>query len=277
MSNLKEQLAKKANGKENKAVSTSGTVLELIQKMIPQVKKALPSHLNPERLVRIVTTEIRRNPELLSCTKESLLGALMLSAQLGLEPGPLGHCYYVPFKNKNGSKEVNFIVGYKGMIDLARRSGQISVIYAETVYENDEFEVQLGLEPKLIHIPKLNGERGKPVCWYGVVKFKDGGFYIKVMSKSEIEKHRLRSPSKDSSLSPWLSDYEEMAKKTVIRAMFKYLPVSPEILEFGLPDEGIVKAQEKSGEMIVDINYQEPEPAQANESETPETKKETNQ
>jgi len=268
---LKKKLQEKANNEQNQQQKqTGGTVLELIQKMIPAVKKALPSHLNPERLVRIVTTEIRRNPELLSCTKESLLGALMLSAQLGLEPGPLGHCYYVPFKNKDGLKEVNFIVGYKGMIDLARRSGQISVIYAETVYENDEFEVQLGLEPKLIHIPELNGERGKPVCWYGVVKFKDGGFYIKVMSKSEIEKHRLRSPSKDSPLSPWLSDYEEMAKKTVIRAMFKYLPVSPEIMEFGIPDEGIAKAR-LDDEVVVDVNYEETPLLESQEKESQES------
>ena len=270
MSSLKEQLAQKANG-VNKNVKSGGTVLDLIQKMIPQVKKALPSHLNAERLVRIVTTEIRRTPQLLSCSKESLLGALMLSAQLGLEPGPLGHCYYVPYKG-----QVQFIVGYKGMIDLARRSGQVSVIYAETVFENDEFEFQLGLEPKLVHKPKLEN-RGNPIAWYGVCRFKDGGYFIKVMGKEEVERHRLRSPSANTPHSPWNTDYEEMAKKTVIRSMFKYLPVSPEILEVGLPDEGFVKAQEKSGEMVLDIDYQEPEPAQANESETPETKKETNQ
>ena len=250
MSSLKEQLAQKANGVNKNTVKSGGTVLDLIQKMIPQVKKALPSHLNAERLVRIVTTEIRRTPQLLSCSKESLLGALMLSAQLGLEPGPLGHCYYVPYKG-----QVQFIVGYKGMIDLARRSGQISVIYAETVFENDEFEFQLGLEPKLVHKPKLEN-RGNPIAWYGVCRFKDGGYFIKVMGKEEVEKHRVRSPSVNSSHSPWNTDYEEMAKKTIIRSMFKYLPVSPEILEVGLPDEGFVKAREKAGEMIVDVEFE---------------------
>jgi len=271
MGNLKEELAKKAKNETPKQETKGGTVLSLIQQMLPQVKKALPSHLNPERLIRIVTTEIRRNPQLLSCSKESLLGALMLSAQLGLEPGPLGHCYYVPYKG-----QVQFIIGYKGMIDLARRSGQISVIYAETVYENDKFEFQLGLEPNLVHKPKLEN-RGEPIAWYGVCRFKDGGYFIKVMGKEEVERHRLRSPSANTPHSPWNTDYEEMAKKTVIRSMFKYLPVSPEILEVGLPDEGFVKAKEKAGEMVIDIDYQEPEPAQTKESETPETKKETNQ
>jgi len=264
---LKEELAKKAAKNETpKQETKGGTVLSLIQQMLPQVKMALPSHLNPERLIRIVATEIRRNPDLLSCSKESLLGALMLSAQLGLEPGPLGLCYYVPYK-----REVEFIIGYKGMIDLARRSGQISVIYAETVYENDKtFDYQLGLEPKLIHVPSLD-KRGKPFAWYGVCKFKDGGYYLKVMGREDVEKHRKRSPSASSSHSPWNTDYEQMAKKTVIREMFKYLPVSSEMLEIGLPDGGIVRAREQAGEMVVDVDFLE-EP-----SETPQTKNEKNE
>jgi len=133
---LKTLLDNKANGNNNdnnKQLAKKDkpeTIFDLIQKMTPAIQKALPSQLDPNRLARIVTTEIRRNPKLLKCKKESLLGALMLSAQLGLEPGPLGHCYYVPYKD-----ECQFIIGYKGMIDLARRSGQISSIYAEVVCE----------------------------------------------------------------------------------------------------------------------------------------------
>lgn len=227
--------------------ATGGTILDLVQKMLPQVQKALPKHLNSERLCRIVTTEFRRNPKLMSCTKESLLGALMLSAQLGLEPGPLGMCYYIPFK-----QECQFMLGYRGMLDLARRSGQLSVLYAETVYSNDTFEYQLGLEPKLNHLPCMSDDRGEAVCWYGVARFKDGGFYIKVMSPSEIKKHRNRSKSGNSPSSPWNSDFDEMAKKTVIRAMFKYLPISPELVETGMP-EGTVKAVDSGDGLELDV------------------------
>jgi len=236
--NVKELLSQKVNNSSSTPSPKGGTVLELIQKMIPEVKKAIPKHLDPSRLARIFITEIRRNPKLLSCSKESLLASLMLSAQLGLEPGVLGHCYLVPYGN-----ECQFIIGYKGMIELARRSGQISTIYAETVYENDEFEYELGLNPSIRHKPALK-DRGKPIAYYGVAKFKDGGYYIKVMSKEDIEKRRKRSPAVNTAHSPWNNpdDYDQMAKKTVIREMFKYLPISPEILKIGdIPDEKIIK------------------------------------
>jgi len=242
---VKKALKAKANGNGNGQVAKKDkpqTIFDLIKQMTPAIQKALPSHLAPDRLARIVTTEIRRNPKLLNCKKESLLGALMLSAQLGLEPGPLGHCYYVPYKD-----ECQFIIGYKGMIDLARRSGQISSIYAEVVCENDEFDYELGLNPNLFHRPNLK-DRGAPIAYYGVAKFKDGGYFINVMSKEEIEKRRKRSATASSSFSPWNTDYDEMAKKTVIRSMFKYLPVSPEIMEYGVPDEAVVKKVKETPE-----------------------------
>ena len=125
------------------------------------------------------------------------------------------------------------------MIDLARRSGQISSIYAEVVCENDEFEYELGLNPTLVHKPNLK-DRGAPIAYYGVAKFRDGGYLIHVMSKEDVEKRRQRSAAAKSSFSPWVTDYDEMAKKTVIRSMFKYLPVSPEFMEYCMPDEAVV-------------------------------------
>ena len=146
----------------------------------------------------------------------------MQAVQLGLEPGLLGHCYILPYK-----REATFI-GYKGMIDLARRSGHIQSIYAHAVHENDEFEYELGLHPKLEHKPS-HGDRGAFIGAYAVAHFKDGGYQMEFMPKSEIEKRRKRSASANSSYSPWSSDYEEMAKKTVVRYMFKYLPISIEV------------------------------------------------
>ena len=150
-------------------------------------------------------------------------GAVMQAVQLGLEPGLLGHCYILPYK-----REATFIIGYKGMIDLARRSGHIQSIYAHAVHENDEFEYELGLHPKLEHKPS-HGDRGAFIGAYAVAHFKDGGYQMEFMPKSEIEKRRKRSASANSSYSPWSSDYEEMAKKTVVRYMFKYLPISIEV------------------------------------------------
>jgi len=249
---MQQQLAKK-NGSENvPAKKGPATIADYIKAMTPEIAKALPSHIKPERLARIVTTEIRRNPKLMQCTRESLLGALMLSAQLGLEPGPLGHVYYIPYNNRRqGTMECQFILGFKGMIDLARRSGNIESIMAETVFENDVFEFEYGLNPDLIHKPCLN-DRGKPAAYYAVAKFKDGGFQMKVMGKSDIDKIRQRSKSSNSG--PWVTDYDEMAKKTVVRAMFKYLPVSNEIMRYSEKDT-VVKTdiKEDEGESFIEI------------------------
>ena len=141
----------------------------------------------------------------------------------------------------------------KGMIDLARRSGNIESIMAETVYENDVFEFEYGLNSNLIHKPTLQ-ERGKAIAWYAVAKFKDGGFQMKVFGKDDIERSRKKSQAGNSPYSPWATDYNEMAKKTVIRAMFKYLPVSNELMRYSEKDS-IVKnnPQEDEGEVFIDI------------------------
>ena len=194
-----------------------------MKKMAPRMAEVLPKHMDMNRMSRIALTTIRTNPKLLECAVPSLMGAVMQAVQLGLEPGLLGHCYILPYK-----REATFVIGYKGMIDLARRSGHIQSIYAHAVHENDEFEYELGLHPKLEHKPS-HGERGAFIGAYAVAHFKDGGYQMEFMPKSEIEKRRKRSATANSSYSPWSSDYEEMAKKTVVRYMFKYLPISIEV------------------------------------------------
>lgn len=168
---LKDRLAAKAES------HTGGqkTVLDLVREMGPQFARALPAHMSSERFLRIALTEVRRNPDLLDCSPHSLLGALMLSAQLGLEPGPLGHVYYVPFRNrKTGTREVTFIPGYRGLIDLARRSGGVSSIVAREVYEGDHFEFEYGLDDRLVHRPTIHAEkRGEVVAAYAICRYKD--------------------------------------------------------------------------------------------------------
>ena len=220
---VKNQLAKKASGQANKPVSPEQTIRHYLERMAPEIQRALPKHLDADRLARIAMTTIRQTPKLLECNIQSLLAAIIQSAQLGLEPNILRQAYIIPY-----GKEAQFIIGYRGMIDLARRSGHIESIYAHPVYENDEFDYEYGLEPKLRHKPAM-GDRGEFIGAYGVAKFKDGGYHFEFMPKSEIEKRRARSAAKNSG--PWVTDYEEMACKTVIRHMFKYLPISIEIMK----------------------------------------------
>lgn len=188
-------------------------------------------------------TTIRTTPELRQADVASLLGGVMQAAQLGLEPGLLGQCYLLPFKNnRKGITEVQFIIGYKGMIDLARRSGHIQSIYAHAVYENDEFEYELGLNPTLKHVPSFDSDRGEFLGSYAVAHFKDGGYQMEFMPKAEIEKRRNASPGGRSKYSPWNNYYEEMANKTVIRHMWNYLPISVEIQEAVQHDEGVARS-----------------------------------
>lgn len=229
---LKGQLAQRNTDKP----STPEQLVEgYMKKMAPRMAEVLPKHMNMDRMSRIALTTIRTNPKLLECSVPSLMGAVMSAVQLGLEPGLLGQCYILPYK-----KEATFIIGYKGMIDLARRSGHIQSIYAHAVYENDEFDYELGLHPKLTHKPSF-GERGEFIGAYAVAHFKDGGHQMEFMPKSEIEKRRKRSPSANSNYSPWTTDYEEMAKKTVVRYMFKYLPISIEVQSQAQQDEVVRK------------------------------------
>lgn len=224
--------------KENK----SKTIFDVIQAGAKQFATALPKHINSDRFVRIAITTIRQNPKLAQCNQESLLGALMVSAQLGLEPGVLGQCYLIPY-----GRECQFQIGYKGMIELLRRSGQLKDIYAYSVYENDEFEMTYGLNRDLKHKPNLQ-DRGNFIGCYCVAVLKDDARAFEYMTKEEIEAHGKKF-SKTYGNGPWKTDFEAMAHKTVVKKMLKWLPVSVEFLEMAAKDEKSFKiADEKTGE-----------------------------
>lgn len=233
--NLTERLAERAQGGVPAARSAADTVHAYLKRMGPEIARALPKHMDPDRLARIALTTIRTTPRLLECSMPSLMAAVMQAAQLGLEPGLLGHCYILPFRNnKTGQYEAQFMIGYRGMIDLARRSGEVQSISAREVYENDGLEVRYGLEERIVHIPwhlredKEFDEPGEFRGVYMVARFKDGGYYCHYMPKAEIDAHRKRS--KASSDGPWVTDYIEMAKKTVVRNAWKWLPISVEVM-----------------------------------------------
>ena len=154
---------------------TGKTMQQYIQSMQGEIKKALPSVITPERFTRMVLSAISVNPKLASCTPKSFLGAMMSAAQLGLEPNtPLGQAYLIPYNNK-GTLEVQFQIGYKGLLDLAYRSGEVDIIQAHIVYENDTFECEYGLNPTLKHIP-ADSKKGEPVKVYAAFRTKTGGF-----------------------------------------------------------------------------------------------------
>lgn len=212
----------------NDKVSTIRTLLDRSKN---QIKMALPSHLNPDRMLRIAMTSLQKNKDLLECTPESLIGAIIQSAQLGLEPdGVLGHAYLVPY-----GKVCTFIPGYKGLLALARRSGEISTILAEVVHAKDVFEFELGLTPRLKHVPTADEDEGEFVAVYAMARLKDGGVQFVVMRKGAVEKVRKRS--KAATNGPWVTDFEEMAKKTALRRLCKLLPCSVELEKAVVLDE----------------------------------------
>lgn len=201
------------------------TLQQYIKQMESGIAAALPSVITPERFTRIVLSAISSNPQLAQTTPQSFLGAMMTAAQLGVEPNtPLGQAYLLPYRNnKKGVTECQFQLGYKGMIDLAYRSGQVSTIQAHVVFSNDEFEYSFGLDPVLKHVP-AKSDRGEPVYVYAAFRMKDGGYGFEVMSMEDVRAHARRY-SKAYDSGPWKTNFEEMAKKTVLKRVLKYAPL----------------------------------------------------
>jgi recombination protein RecT len=223
------------------AEDPTGTMRTLLDRMKPELALALPRHMTPERMARQALTVFRTTEKLDLCTPVSFLGALMTCAQVGLEPGPQGHVYIVPFRNSRRVDgewvkvyEATFILGYRGIIELARRSSELVDIAAHTVYQNEvdqgRFRVMYGTSPSIEHDPIVFGDRGEPVGYYATAVLKSGGRPFVVLSRADVDKFRLRSATqKDNPSGPWLTDYEAMAWKTCVRRLERWLPQSPEL------------------------------------------------
>jgi recombination protein RecT len=222
---------------------------------LSQIKSVVASQVTAEKMARIALNELRLNDTLANAAMskpDSFINAVMQASHLGLEiGGALGQCYLVPFKG-----EVKAMVGYRGLLTLARRSGFITSIKAEMVYENDTFELELGIDTKVTHKPLLTGDRGKPKLVYMVAHFTDGGHHFEWMSISDVDKIRGRSPSGKSG--PWVTDYEQMALKTVIRRGWKFLPMSIEMQK----TEIIEHAADTGKSLIIDGDSIEISPVQ---------------
>lgn len=233
--------ALKERAEENGLAPAGGrSIADVLKSQWGKIEAVMPKHMSSERLFQMAVSTINHDPKLGQCDIVTILSCLMKCSALGLEPSSvdgLGRAYILPFNNKKTKRmEATFILGYKGMLDLARRSGEIADISARAVYEGDEFDYEFGLDERCRHVPKAEKRTPDTLTHvYAVCHFKDGGHYLEVMTKAEVEAIRKRSKAKDSG--PWVTDYEAMAKKTVVRRAFPYLPVSVEAQMGAASDE----------------------------------------
>lgn len=200
------------------------TIRDLVSSYQSEFAKVLPKHLTPERFVRVALTALTKTPKLAECDKSSFMSAMLTLSQLGLEPdGRLAHL--IPFNNRKANRvDCQLIIDYKGLVELAMRSGLIASIHADIVCENDEFEYDIGEIKR--HKINLKQPRGSAYAVYALIKMRDGGTKTEVMTMEEVNKIRARSRSGNDG--PWASDFNEMAKKTVFRRASKWLSLSPE-------------------------------------------------
>lgn len=248
------------------------TIGDLIYSYKDKFASALPSVITPERFARISANAVASNPQLAKCSQTSLIGALLCSAQCGLEPNSaLGQAYIIPYGDK-----AQFQISYKGLIELAHRSGQLKDISAHVVYEGDTFEYELGLEPKLKHIPAMS-DRGKPTWVYAVYHLVSGGYGFEVMSVDDINRHRRQYSKTTRRDSPWETSWEEMAKKTCLKKCLKYAPMQSEYVRATNADEHTADIDlssdfteaniDYSDDQIIDAQYDIEEGGVENEAE----------
>jgi recombination protein RecT len=210
------------------------TIGEALQsaEMVERLRQAVPRHLSPERMLRVLALAVNKTPKLQEANMMGLLAAMLGLASLGLEPNtPLGHAFLIPFNNRRANRvDVQVVIGYPGLIDLARRSGELKAIHADVVYQGDEFDFVYGTEQHLRHRPAAH--RGdKPLYAYAVAHLRDGGVAFEVMAWSEVMAIRNSSQGylRDKEKSPWAVHEAEMAKKTAVRRLIKWLPRSVEM------------------------------------------------
>ena len=208
-------------------IKDKGTLKSLLESEATQsmMKNVASKYMTEDRIAKAALLALSRQPKLAQCTTVSFLTSMMKAAQLGLDfSGATGQAYLIPFKN-----ECTLIVGYQGMIEVAYRSKNVEYIDAQLVYENDECIFNLGTDPKIMHIPYMDGDRGEVKFGYSVARLKGVSIpKIELMSKAEIMAIKARSRAKDSG--PWKTDEPEMMRKTVIRRIFKYLPKTQDVL-----------------------------------------------
>lgn len=213
MTEMKEA-AKNSIQKQNSNLPAKTDVLNAIEKQRPGFALALPKDFDADRFTRIAITAIKANPALQRCDSMSVLGALMLCAQLGLEPNtPLHEAAIIPYGDK-----AQFQIEYRGLMKLVWNSGLIAFIDYDKVCKNDVFEYTKGFNPTLVHKPRMDGDRGEAYAYYAVAELQGGGKVFVVKTIDDIKKHAVRF-SKAYSSGPWKTDFDPMAIKTVLKEL----------------------------------------------------------
>lgn len=208
------------------------TIADVLQKRQKEIAKAIPRGLDPQRFLRVALTNFQVTPKLLDCTPASVFTCVMQAAQWGLELDPvLGQCYMVPYKTT-----ATLIIGYRGLMEMARRHPSIIKINAKLVYAQDHLHIEYGLYPKLDHIPVLTPDRGPVVGAYCVWKLKEADEPdFLYMSREEIDDIRKRSRAANDG--PWVTDFDMMALKTVLRRSSRFWPQSTDLGRMVAQDE----------------------------------------
>jgi recombination protein RecT len=219
------------------------------------IKSVLPSSMQTDeklkRIQRIALTVCENDSYLQKCDPLTVLGCVVKAASYGLEVEPsFGHAYLVPYKGK-----CTLIIGYRGMMELVRRSGKVSHISARIVYENDFFEIEYGAEEKIIHKPFLKGDRGEMVGVYAVATLKDNGEHqFEYLSKEQVDK--IKNSAQTDMV--WSKHYEEMARKTAVRRLYKYLPMSTDDAQEAISLDDTPETQQPH--LLIDPNHRLAEP-----------------
>ena len=283
MANVNGGLVANKQVAQNIQITPQKKMQNALEKMLPEIKKAVGKTMTPERFSRIALSLFNGNPQFWEADTTSFLSALMQSAQCGLEPNTvLGEAYVIPYKNnKQNITEVNFQVGYKGILKMAFNTGDYEAIYAHEVREGDEFNYEYGLHKNLIHKP-ADVPSEKVTHYYAVYKLKNGGFDFVVWSKERVEQHakdfskNYMSKGQVNKSSVWFKNFDSMAKKTVLIDVLKYAPKSVEMAKALDLDYKAEAKEEKISNFnyvdvdqqpVVDVNYQEYE----NHSDNKET------
>jgi recombination protein RecT len=239
-------------------------VRDLLAQSETQLAMALPKGIPASYLIRVVLTAVQRTPTLLECAPITLLGAVFQCAQLGLMPdGVLGEAYLVPFRNKKKNRmEVQCIPGYRGLVTLVRRSGELSTVSSEVVHKKDKFSFTFGTMPSIEHIPTDDPDPGPMTHVYAAARLKDGGYQIVVMNARQVNAIKARSAAVQAKrTSPWDTDPEWMWKKTALKQLTKLLPVSTQTqraqalddrAEIGLPQDLALLADESETPTVED-------------------------
>lgn len=234
----------------------SSEITRFIGQYKPTISQVLPKHLTADRVLQVCVNLLSKNPDLKKCRADSVISAVIQASELGFNPvQALGQCYFVPY-----GEAVQMQIGYKGYIELARRSGQIKSLFAYCVYEGDLFEYEYGLNPTIEHKPSEAVERtaDKITHAYAVAHYKNGGHSFVVLTKAEVEKLRLRNGSQKRGLAQaWKTDYDKMAMAKAIKQLAKFMPLSDEMQTAIVVDESVSHLQQfsKGGTDLDNIVY----------------------